>query len=262
MSLTMGADVETFVRGSTGIISVTGMIPGSKLCPMLVPCGNLQEDNALAEFAIDIAHNEQEFSSYISNCMDALHRQLSKYACTPEIIPSNSFDSGYLRSLGAAVTEFGCQPEINAYLRRPFTPPDASVSLRTAGGHIHFGYAESKPIISFDIIKLMDILLGLPSIVIDRDYRRRAMYGKAGACRMKLYGGEYRVLSNFWIKSPSTVKWVYKQTETAVQQGVEGLLSRYYNVVSSEEVQEIINLNQINKAQELITLFNISMPEA
>ena len=62
----------------------------------------------------------------------------------------------------------------------------------------------------------MDLFLGVPSVTLDSDTRRRELYGKAGAYRAKDYGVEYRTLSNFWIWKDSLKDWVYDQTQKAV----------------------------------------------
>ena len=50
-----------------------------------------------------------------------------------------------------------------------------------------------------DLVKQLDWYLGGWSIARDENTERRSLYGKAGACRIKDYGVEYRVLSNFWV---------------------------------------------------------------
>lgn len=54
------------------------------------------------------------------------------------------------------------------------------------------------------VIPMMDILVGIPSVLIDRDPDariRRLVYGKAGCFRWQPHGLEYRTLSNFWLRS-------------------------------------------------------------
>lgn len=63
----------------------------------------------------------------------------------------------------------------------------------------------------------MDLHLGVPSLVLDKDTERRKLYGKAGAFRPKPYGVEYRTLSNFWIWSEENIKWAWDQTNKAIQ---------------------------------------------
>src|SRR3546814_5830384 len=80
--------------------------------------------------------------------------------------------------------------------------------MRCAGGHLHVGWTEGESLGSIqhvmncsDLVKQLDWYVGLWSLGKDKDKVRRSLYGKAGACRIKPYGVEYRVLSNFWIKN-------------------------------------------------------------
>src|SRR5690606_5853835 len=88
---------------------------------------------------------------------------------------------------------------------------------RTCGGHIHIGYDSPDFIVSEDIVHAMDTVLGLESINLDKDDRRREMYGKAGCFRVKDYGVEYRTLSNFWLQSDELKKWAYNKTLEAIE---------------------------------------------
>src|SRR3546814_16551327 len=80
-------------------------------------------------------------------------------------------------------------------------PPDASQNplMRCAGGHLHVGWTEGESLGSIqhvmncsDLVKQLDGYLGLGSLGKDKDKVRRSLYGKAGACRIKPYGVEYR----------------------------------------------------------------------
>src|SRR3546814_4146318 len=106
--------------------------------------------------------------------------------------------------------ELGCSPDYNAWTGGVNPPPDASQNplMRCAGGHLHVGWTEGESLGSIqhvmncsDLVKQLDWYLGLWSLGKDKDKVRRSLYGKAGACRIKPYGVEYRVLSNFWIKN-------------------------------------------------------------
>jgi len=61
---------------------------------------------------------------------------------------------------------------------------------------------------------MMDLYLGVPSVLMDKGELRKQLYGKAGAYRMKPYGVEYRTLSNFWIFSDTTIGWVWDNTDS------------------------------------------------
>ncbi len=79
------------------------------------------------------------------------------------------------------------------------------------------------------LVKQLDYFLGIPSLLLDKDEERRHLYGKAGAFRPKPYGVEYRVLSNFWLKSPELMRWVYNTTHLAISELMKGNeLARHY----------------------------------
>lgn len=105
-------------------------------------------------------------------------------------------------------------------------------------GHIHISYTNPSVSTSLKLAKLCDYFLGLPSLFIDKDTERRKMYGKAGAIRLKNWGFEYRVLSNFWLKSQEETEWVFLQ----VQKIFEFLEANPdFDFADGEEVVQAIN---------------------
>ena len=112
------------------------------------------------------------------------------------------------------VTTCTCEPDFNAWTKQINPRPLASDwQLRSAGGHIHIGTKEDP----IEVIRAMDLFVGVPSIIKDPGgERRRELYGMPGAYRIKPFGCEYRVLSNFWIFSRELVEWVYNQTAKAI----------------------------------------------
>lgn len=83
-------------------------------------------------------------------------------------------------------------------------------------GHIHVGYDNPTIEVNNDIILMMDAVLGLQSLFLCKDTRRRELYGKAGCLRTKSFGVEYRTLSNFWIHDESLIEWAYESTLEAI----------------------------------------------
>lgn len=82
-----------------------------------------------------------------------------------------------------------CSEDFNAYTEDVNPKPQgATTNLRSAGLHIHVGYNDPDIPSSLQMIKYMDQYLGLPSIVVDQDSRRRSLYGKAGCFRITAYG--------------------------------------------------------------------------
>jgi hypothetical protein len=62
------------------------------------------------------------------------------------------------------------------------------------------------------------------------------LYGKAGACRYKTYGVEYRTLSNFWVLSTDLRREVWERTMAACQAFFE------HDIVMNENIEEELKL--------------------
>lgn len=123
-------------------------------------------------------------------------------------------------------------------------------------GHIHIGYDNPSQEISEKIIYAMDVILGLESIILDSDTKRRELYGNAGCFRFKEYGVEYRTLSNFWIKDNKTIKWAFNKTLEAINLVNSGLIDTIINEYS-KEIKEAIDSHNKIKAKLLINKINV-----
>tara|TARA_Y100000310_G_C20638524_1_gene792550 strand:- start:1178 stop:1936 length:759 start_codon:yes stop_codon:yes gene_type:complete len=230
------------------------MVPGTKADPHKVKCGAIQVDGMALEFNIDPALSQDEFVHNTSVVLTTLRKMVPKdfdfsyEACA-------YFDQAYIERQPEIARALGCEPDYDAYTGEANEPPDASVDFRTAAGHIHLGWKDPEDedddhfIKSMEITKQLDFILGVPSVMLDRDGRsRRFLYGKAGAFRPKPYGAEYRVLSNFWIKSEDMMNWVYSHTQKAffllAEEGIN-LFNEYGDVA-----QRIINCDDPVAANE------------
>jgi len=146
-------------------------------------------------------------------------------------------------------------PDLNVYLKQQNESPSSNTTLRTCGGHIHIGYDNPSIETSEKIVYAMDMMLGLDSIILDSDVKRRSMYGKAGSFRFKPYGLEYRTLSNFWIKNDKSIEWTYDRTIKAIELVNKGLIDDLIEKYSSE-VQFIIDNNNVEGSIELSSKIN------
>lgn len=99
---------------------------------------------------------------------------------------------------------------------------------------------------------MFDALVTLPALLIDKDDRRRELYGKAGSFRFKTFGVECRALSNFWIHSDELISWVFEQTHKAVTLVLEGHAELILNEFE-ESIQRVINTNNKEEATELVS---------
>ncbi len=149
-----------------------------------------------------------------------------------------------------------CDPDFSVWTGEQNEAPASGGNLRTAGGHVHIGYNDPDMETSLNIIKALDIYLGVPSVILDLDKDRKKMYGKAGAYRLKMYGVEYRSLSNFWIKDQESINFVFNGVKAAMEfinsGGVEQLTDE-----KILKIQTCINTGNEELAYELIPSLNL-----
>ena len=222
-----GCDPELFVFNAEGrAVSAAGLIPGTKQEPHPVEYGAVQVDGMAAEFNIDPVDNFEDFDRNITAVLKQLKGFLPK-GHTLKAIPSVVFDECVWDGSPDEAKILGCTPDFNAWTGTVNPPPydPNNPRLRTASGHLHIGWTDNESLgddqhISNcrDLVKQLDWFLGGWSLRKDSDPVRRQMYGKAGACRYKPYGVEYRVLSNFWLKSRTSRQQVWDRMQSAIWQ--------------------------------------------
>lgn len=252
----LASDPECFaqtVEGKT-ITSVAGLLSCSKTNKLDMGDTRIQEDNVLVEFDINPHDNFEGFNANlvrgIELCADLLKSHSMEIAAN---VSSHIFTREELVSFHKSAFEFGCEPDFNALTgsRNP-KPASADPGLRTGGGHIHLGF-DHMGTYSTDNQKILgvmcDYFLGMTAMMIDPDDRRRELYGKAGACRWKPYGIEYRTLSNFWIFDEANRGFVYDQAIKAYNTTVDNAFDRLVSIVPPEEVQRVINDNDKRMAE-------------
>lgn len=224
--LLIGSDPEVFLQNSEGaLVSSIGKFGGTKENPRpLFALGDgyaVQEDNVAVEFNIPAAGNSLALQASMRKALNYLSQEASNLGLKFINVSAASFPKQELRHPMAKV--FGCDPDFNVWTGRPNPRPKASdATLRSCGGHIHVGYTFENDEQRTEAIKNMDLFLGVPSVLMDDSpaaARRRELYGKPGAHRIKPYGFEYRTLSNFWIFNPRHVAWVWRNTRRALAAG-------------------------------------------
>ena len=252
---TVGADPELFFRNKDQLISVVGQLGGTKVNPM--PIGNgcaIQEDNVAAEFCIPPALDAKAFVASINFALQDIEARAKGLGLElATLVASGEFSKDQLNNRQART--FGCDPDFNAYTGEANPRPRAaSRLLRSAGGHVHVG--TDKDITN--VVRTLDVFLGIPSVLIDEDVERRKLYGKAGCYRPKPYGVEYRTLSNFWIWDNKTIEWVYHQVKEALN-----FCDEFVKEVSEEDTNLIVHsINNTDKkaAEHLLNKWSIALP--
>jgi hypothetical protein len=255
-NITLGCDPEIFIENETEIVSAIGLIPGTKENPHPISDEghSIQIDNIAMDFNIPPSHNIEEFKQHINFVKD--HLQIIAKANNYQLSQKSSgiINPEYLKN--PIAQQFGCDPDFDVYLQQVNEPPDCNTQLRSVGGHVHIGYPNpDNQETSEKIVKAFDMFVTLPSLLIDKDERRRELYGKAGCFRFKDFGVECRQLSNFWIHNDELIEFVYNNTIEAVNLVLDGEIDEFIEMFS-EDVKNTINENNKEQAQVLIKKIN------
>lgn len=255
-NVTIGADPELFlINEKTGkVVSAIGIIPGEKgnawVGPDMEEGYGLEIDNILAEFNIPPARTKEEFTGSITFMLNYIDRFVKEK--NPDLgircIASQIVDEDQLQHPEAK--RFGCSPDYCAYKEGSNKKPKGEKTcLRSSGFHCHVGYDNPNEKDSIELVKYMDVYLGIPSVVKDPDTQRRKLYGKAGAFRLAKHGVEYRVLSSYMLGHSD---FVYDQTIKAIEAYNKGV-----KLPSPTVVQRVINNSKVEEAKKLIEKYNL-----
>jgi len=256
----IGADIEVFLydKKNKKCISAIDIISGTKKNPLkLTESGfAVSHDNVLAEFNIEPAINRNGFIKNIYFMLEHI----------PKIIPdeltiltkaSANYNEDQLKN--PLALEFGCEPDFNVYsnTENKINQYAGLKPLRCAGFHVHIGFDNKTKENQWNIIKMMDLYLGVPSVLIDKDIQRRKLYGKAGAFRPTEWGVEYRVLSGFFASSVNLIGWVYDNALRATEMALK---SDLYDIRYMLSIINSINNNNKSLAMKIIKENNVPMP--
>ena len=257
----VGCDPELFLKKGRSYQCADGVIPGTKEHPHKVDKGAVQVDGMAVEFNIDPARSKEEFIDNVKSVMKTLEDMVGDHKLVA--IPSVTFNPKVWGDAPDEAKVLGCEPDFNAYTQAANDKPDGPDRFRTAAGHIHIGWTEDQdindPVFRRDceaLVKELDYRLGMVSLLVDPDTKRRQLYGKAGAYRPKSYGVEYRVLSNFWLKDEELMGWVY---DTVINT-VDNFLNNKQNIISNTwinnnnsgyEARKLINNGIIGNARDI-----------
>lgn len=254
-----GCDPELFVTDPDGRpVTAEGLLPGTKDEPFKVDCGAVQVDGMAAEFNIDPAVDFQHFNHNIVQVIKQLKGMLpTGYKLLPA--PAVTFDQEMWDLAPEKAKELGCSPDFNAWTGETNPPPHdpSNPRLRTASGHLHIGWTEDESTSDLqhvmncrDLVKQLDWYLGGWSLKMDDDATRRRLYGKAGACRYKPYGVEYRVLSNFWLASKERRLTVWNRMCMAIDQMRKGYMPDKAGKIGNDILIDSINESERNAILE------------
>jgi len=259
--LVVGSDPEVFLKDQNGnTVSAIGIIPGEKHSPFPTKNGYVQPDNISAEFNSRPSSSRLEFINNHKLILQDLEDIIKPLDLSVDISPSLLAKKSILNHPDAV--KVGCEPDMNAWTMRINSKPRLLGGLRAAGGHLHISFDQADiPGIEGvdnrrDFITGCDLILGVPSVILDRDKARKKLYGKAGSCRLKFKdrydpynGAEYRTLSNFWLKSEELMGSIFDSVERVYSNLKE------IGTICSKEGDNIINIidtGDYNSAESFI----------
>lgn len=263
MKFTIGTDIEVMLKKADVLVSAIPILKDADDEKVdKLPFGKIFYDNVLAEFTVKPAESEEDFRNNIIANLKAAEEMFKAKGLDIFFASSANYPKTQLRN--PIAKRFGCSPDYNAYEMcvNEVSVAASETTLRSAGAHVHFAHpifkgedGELDVFKMVDMIKMMDLLLGVPSLILDNTpeaHERRKLYGKAGAHRPKpeYPGGEYRTISNFWTKKPELITWVWNGTHKALEEVAAG------NTVAKlgfkeEEVRSTINSGDAKKAEAL-----------
>ena len=212
----VGCDPELFVKpiDSEEHIPICGKIGGTKDKPLALskeaqgfPLGKnygLQEDGAALEFNTPPFSDMLEFGLRIDQFMKWLPKYLAPKGLRLSYDCVATFKPEAFKEFPDAM-RFGCDPDFDPYERsqRPPIEVEQVGNQRFAAGHLHLGY-DTQTVPVPIMAQLLDLMVGIPCVHLDKQGPRRQFYGVPGLYREKPYGVEYRTLSNFWLR-PDTI---------------------------------------------------------
>jgi hypothetical protein len=259
--LAIGSDAEYFVRDRNGRVRhAIGLVGGTKEKPLLVEGGNFQEDCTLAEMAIDPCVTKEEWIKKMTSVRLQLAEHMAKHNLTLSSQASYNYLMDELINYPPSAMILGCQPDQCVYTNMPNPQPDPFTGLRSAGAHVHFSYENPNMETTAKCILMLDYTLGVWSVLMDPDRRRRHLYGQAGSYRLKEYGGEYRSLPPFWTDNRLMMGYVYDVTRWVVE-NVEEKFEEILATSPTETVQHNINTHRQAMCRSIKAKVDKILPE-
>lgn len=264
-SILIGSDFEMFLSKNGEIISSIPFINGTKNQPEKLPRKGfmLQKDNVLTEVnvpavSLDAANEFWDNVEWVKDFVQAKFGKEFKLICCPTAEMSDKD----LEPEEAKV--FGCDASYNAWedgLIIDRQIPEG-IKLRSAAAHVHISFDDADIPTSMDLVRVFDTFLAVPFVLLDKDKKRRQLYGRAGEFRVQNYGDsmgfEARTLSNVWIDNQELTLYVFNQLDKMFD---------YYNEhgvkeidKNREEIIKCINESDEQLAEKICEQFGILFP--
>jgi len=259
----VGADPEVFVTKGRGgeFICPHHILYGTKRHPQAMSLNTHgQVDGMALEFNISPARDAKQFARFVKEGVGELKWRAEAKGGYIKVQPTAEFGAEEWKKAPAFNKMLGCEPDYNGYTLGLNDPPNSGATFRTGAGHIAIGWGNEYQVTSDYlyicgvVVKEMDAIVGMSSLLFDSDTKRRELYGKAGAFRPKPFGVEYRTLSNKWVVNKELSTYVYRRTIEAVKNVMHD------RKIQVPEVQGIINNSNVEEAKYFLNHHKITLP--
>ena len=257
-SLVFGSDPELFFVKKGKVVPSSTVIPKDGL--PVRDSGRIIRDGFQVELNPGSSFCRQIAASEIARAMRVLRDLEIRHKVEVSTEVGVVVDEETFKSIPLSERKFGCNPTENVYQEKLDRPTGARVRFRSGGGHIHIGLPQrfrgNEERIG-ELVKMFDILVGNSCVFFDQSPAstlRRKYYGRAGEYRMKPYGVEYRVPSNFWLQSYVLWSMVSGLCRQVVDLHYANFFNRLTKKVPLENVRKAINNNDKDLALENLRL--------
>ena len=263
VSFMIGTDPEGFIydKHKGKFVGAEGKFSGTKDNPFRIKDFFTQIDGMALEFNTT---PELRFKNLHNRCMAFINWFKGVHGEMYELIfePTVDFDDEVWDEVSFEARMLGCNPDYNAWIMMENEAPDGEeVKFRTGSGHIHLGWTKvlEGDNDHFDlccqIVRELDATIGVASLLWDNDKRRRNLYGKAGAFRPKVYGLEYRTLSNAWVGNEGVTNYISEVIPVVLSRMLGG-----EEPFSTSDVIGIINQGDEKEARTWLRSNGIQTP--
>lgn len=244
----IGADPEGFLHDGEKFISAIGRIGGTKKAPLHInEIVDVQEDNVAFEFNIKPAKTSAEFAENIKNGIDVISDLV--FPLDMKFVPTALFDDEELANPDAHL--IGCDPDFSVY-GGGCEMTEYVENRRFAAGHIHIGYENPDEETSKKFVPFLDLHVGVLGVLHCQDTQRRQYYGRAGSIRLKSYGLEYRVPSNWWLNSSEHTELVFNQAMKA-----QDMFNSGVKITDTDRIQKAINNSDVELAKQILSDYTL-----
>ncbi len=243
---TLGSDPEFFFTKDGDVVPSTLVLTGRE--DRVVKDGFQGELNPHADTCRQVA------GAHIGRALLEAYRIAQRQGLQLSLKVAHIISEPVWKNAPLTIKKFGCNPTINAHEKMFRRVTGLREKFRAAGGHIHVGGLHQKEKDdATKLVTLMDIFVGNTCVLIDRDPDnaiRRKNYGRAGEYRLKSYGIEYRVLSNFWLRHYILWSFCTALIRNALAFYRHGLYDEVVSKFDLKKVRQAINENNYDLALE------------